>query len=133
MAESAGTHPVFSAAAGASAAPAASSKHKARRGNSASDAAAAADVDPALFRGGRARLRATDMRLRALGAAGGSLYARPTAGRAVGTVRAMRAAEKGREDKRRRDAKEAGIVLERRGGKSGALVGMDKKRRRRVM
>ena len=116
--ESASTHPIFSASLATHVAPV--PQHKLR---------ADSNYNPALFRSGKARLKATDMRLRALGAAGESLYARPKSGRSVGIVKRMAAAEREREDRRRKEAKESGIVLERKGGKSGSLVGMDKRRR----
>ncbi|KAB5558272.1 hypothetical protein GE09DRAFT_1188984 [Coniochaeta sp. 2T2.1] len=78
--------------------------------NSSSSGGATHDPASRAFAAGKLRLAQTDMRLRALGSKESLLAQKKMP---MGMRRGINAAVKGREEKRRREAKENGIVLER--------------------
>lgn len=84
-------------------------------------------TEPKAFTAGRTRQRATDMRLQALGSKGSILKQEKMP---MNMRKGMVAAAEGREAKRRREAKENGVILEKSGGSGGGNGKAAKKKQR---
>ncbi|KAK3357395.1 hypothetical protein B0T25DRAFT_156988 [Lasiosphaeria hispida] len=95
-----------------------------------SEAAAANGANSRPFAEGRTRLRTTDMRIQALGAKGSALA---QAKMPMSMRKGILQSAETREDKRRREARENGIVLEREpsSGSSGGPAAKKKKKKKR--
>ncbi|KAM3527917.1 hypothetical protein NHJ13051_002694 [Beauveria bassiana] len=94
-------------------------------GGDSSSSSSSSSLEPKAFASGRTRQKTTDLRLQALGAKTSVLKQEKMP---MNMRKGIVAAARMREDRRRREAKENGIILERSGSGSGSGSGNGKKK-----